>query len=139
MELYHSSYTSVERPDIGFSRNFLDFGRGFYLTSLYDQAVQYAQRFKRRNQSAWLSTYEFEYEPEEWRKHRIMSETDLALRAEKNTAIIIALTELFGIPMEEAVSKYFQSDTARLIEDKVADLHCRSPKYLATLVWEEYQ
>jgi hypothetical protein len=31
-----------------------------------------------------------------------------------------------------------QSETAGLIEDGVADLQCRSDKYLASLVWEEY-
>ena len=46
MRLYHSSNVSVERPDTEHSRPYLDFGRGFYLTSLYEQAVKYAQRFK---------------------------------------------------------------------------------------------
>lgn len=68
-----------------------------------------------------------------------MSETDLALRANKNAAIILALTELFSVSLLDATNIYFQSDTARLIEEKVADLHCRSEKYLATVVWEEYQ
>lgn len=59
MKLYHSSNVIVESPDTLHSRNYLDFGRGFYLTSLYEQAVRYAQRFKRRGQQAWLNTYEF--------------------------------------------------------------------------------
>jgi hypothetical protein len=59
MKLYHSSNVIVEFPDTLHSRNYLDFGRGFYLTSLYEQAVRYAQRFKRRGQQAWLNTYEF--------------------------------------------------------------------------------
>ena len=67
-----------------------------------------------------------------------MSETDLVLRANKNAAIIMAMTELFGISIQDATNIYFQSETARLIEDKVSDLHCRSEKYLATLVWEEH-
>ena len=58
MKLYHSSNVSVDCPDTDHSRSYLDFGRGFYLTSLYDQAVRYAQRFKRRGQPAWLNTYE---------------------------------------------------------------------------------
>lgn len=48
MKLYHSSNVVVEHPDILHSRKYLDFGRGFYLTSIYEQAVRYAQRFKRR-------------------------------------------------------------------------------------------
>lgn len=57
MKLYHSSNIIVEFPDTMHSRNYLDFGRGFYLTSLYDQAIRYAQRFKRRGQTARLNTY----------------------------------------------------------------------------------
>ena len=59
MKLYHSSNVIVESPDTNPSRNYLDFGRGVYLTSFPDQAVRYAQRFYRRGQQAWLNTYEF--------------------------------------------------------------------------------
>ena len=31
MKLYHSSNVSVEIPDIVHSRDYLDFGKGFYL------------------------------------------------------------------------------------------------------------
>ncbi|MCM1336377.1 MAG: DUF3990 domain-containing protein [Candidatus Amulumruptor caecigallinarius] len=67
MILYHSSTVSVKTPDISYSRDYLDFGKGFYLTSIYDQAVKYAQRFKRRNNQAWLSTYELLYNPTDWK------------------------------------------------------------------------
>lgn len=67
MEVYHSSYTTVESPDVNHSRDFLDFGKGFYLTTLYDQAVKYAHRFKRRKRPAWLSTYEFVFNPDDWK------------------------------------------------------------------------
>ena len=67
MKLYHSSNSVVENPDIQHSRNYLDFGRGFYLTSLCEQAVRYAQRFKRRGQPSWLNTYELlEYSEQQW-------------------------------------------------------------------------
>ncbi len=67
MKLYHSSDVSVATPDILHSRNYLDFGKGFYMTSIYEQAVKYAQRFLRRQKEAWLSTYEFKFEPLEWK------------------------------------------------------------------------
>lgn len=67
MLVYHSSSISVKSPDISFSRDYLDFGKGFYLTSLYDQAVKYAQRFKRRKSAAWLSIYELEYNQSDWK------------------------------------------------------------------------
>lgn len=67
-----------------------------------------------------------------------MSETELYLRGNKNASIITALSELFGVSIHEATNIYYQSETAQMIEEKVADLHCRSEKYLATLVWEEH-
>lgn len=38
MLLYHTSNVEVTTPDITHSRKHLDFGRGFYLTSLREQA-----------------------------------------------------------------------------------------------------
>lgn len=73
MKLYHSSSVSVEHPDTKHSRQYLDFGRGFYLTSLHEQAVRYAQRFKRRGQQAWLNTYDFYCEEDMWNVKRFES------------------------------------------------------------------
>lgn len=67
MKLYHSSDVLVERPDTIHSRDYLDFGKGFYLTSIHEQAVRYAQRFIRRKREAWLNAYEFEFEPLDWK------------------------------------------------------------------------
>ena len=66
MKLYHSSNVIVDKPDIDHSRDYLDFGKGFYLTSIQEQAVRYAQRFIRRKQPAWLNTFEFIFNPSEW-------------------------------------------------------------------------
>lgn len=66
MRLYHSSDVLVDKPDTTHSRDYLDFGKGFYLTSIHEQAVRYAQRFLRRQRAAWLNTYDFEFEPSEW-------------------------------------------------------------------------
>lgn len=38
MRLYHASTVVVERPDVEHSRPNLDFGRGFYLTAIHEQA-----------------------------------------------------------------------------------------------------
>ena len=67
MRLYHTSTTTVELPDTNHSRQYLDFGRGFYLTSIYDQAVRYAERFKRRQRPAWLNVYELADQLDGWK------------------------------------------------------------------------
>lgn len=66
-------------------------------------------------------------------------ESKLAMRATKCANIITSLCSLFGISLQQATDIFYNSETAGLIEDGIADLQCRSDKYLATLVWEEYQ
>ena len=60
MKLYHASTIVVEHPDVLHSRPNLDFGRGFYLTSMYDQAVRYSERFTRRGKPAFVNEYELD-------------------------------------------------------------------------------
>lgn len=66
-------------------------------------------------------------------------ESRLALRATKIANIIACLCEMHGITLQDATDMFYRSETAGMIEDSIADLHCRSDKYLASLVWEEYQ
>jgi hypothetical protein len=60
MILYHASTMVVDHPDVEHSRPNLDFGRGFYLTAIRDQAVRYSERFTRRGKPAFISEYEFD-------------------------------------------------------------------------------
>ena len=66
MRLYHASSVIVEYHDTIHSREYLDFGRGFYLTSLHEQATKYAERFLRRQKDAWLNVYELEEDLNGW-------------------------------------------------------------------------
>lgn len=67
MKLYHSSNVSVTIPYTLHSRDDLDFGKGFYLTPLKEQAISYAQRFQRRMQDAWLNVYDLNYDSNQWK------------------------------------------------------------------------
>ena len=66
MKVYHASSVTVERPDTEHSRSFLDFGPGFYVTTLEQQAIEYGQRFLRRGREAWLNVYELSDSLEGW-------------------------------------------------------------------------
>jgi hypothetical protein len=44
MLLYHGSNVVIEKPSVEFSRDRLDSGRGFYLTSYEEQAANWARR-----------------------------------------------------------------------------------------------
>lgn len=58
MKVYHASSVIVDLPDASHSREHLDFGKGFYVTTIERQALEYGQRFLRRGRKAWLNVYE---------------------------------------------------------------------------------
>ena len=57
MILYHGSYIEIEKPDLKHSRDNVDFGRGFYTTPIYEQAVKWCGKFKRRGNAGIISKY----------------------------------------------------------------------------------
>ena len=61
------------------------------------------------------------------------------MRGEQCARIILCISEMYGILIDEATDIYYNSETADMIEEGVADLHCRSDKYLAEEIWNEYQ
>lgn len=63
MTVYHGSIVEVRSPDTTHSKRFLDFGRGFYVTSFREQAERWAQRkFLRSSPDAGISPVVNEYE-----------------------------------------------------------------------------
>lgn len=75
MLLYHGSYTAIKDIDLSKCKKGLDFGQGFYLTSSYQQAVNYiplaVKKASRlhilsedyRADDGILSIYRFHYDP----------------------------------------------------------------------------
>lgn len=63
MKLYHGSIEVVEYPEIRQSNRTLDYGRGFYTTTDYDQAEQWARRrLKNAQGEAFVNIYEVDIE-----------------------------------------------------------------------------
>ena len=60
--LYHGSTVVVEKPIVSIGRKDLDFGPGFYLTNLYDQASRWAKRIQmiRNADHAVIHTYKYD-------------------------------------------------------------------------------
>lgn len=62
MKLYHGSLAYVEKPEIRESSRTLDYGKGFYTTTSYEQAENWVKR--QRNQSkadkGYVNVYEFD-------------------------------------------------------------------------------
>ena len=60
------------------------------------------------------------------------------LKSAKCARVIACISDMFHVSLQEATDIYYESETADLIDDGVADLHCRSDKYLAEEIWAEY-
>lgn len=60
-EIYHGSMTIVKSPLCHVGRDDLDFGKGFYLTDIYDQAQRWAVRQKEEKEGTpMVNIYEFD-------------------------------------------------------------------------------
>lgn len=126
MILFHTSYMIVEKPDLEHSREYLDFGKGFYLTSLRHQAVLYSERFFLRGRQAFLCEYylsesysdlaikTFDAYDEEWldfvfqcRKGEDKSEYDIVIGGIADDKIFRTIDLYFSgdIPKDEALRR----------------------------------
>lgn len=60
MRVYHGSCVEVAQPDIVHSRKKLDFGVGFYITPIEEQAKKWCEQYIRRNKPGIVSVYNFD-------------------------------------------------------------------------------
>lgn len=61
MKLYHGSNMEIKQPDLLRSKPFKDFGRGFYLSPIYEQAIERAKQMTdlRQEGSPAVTTFEW--------------------------------------------------------------------------------
>lgn len=61
MKLYHGSNIEIKQPDLSRSKPFKDFGQGFYLSPVYEQALERAKQITELLQvgSPCVSTFEW--------------------------------------------------------------------------------
>ncbi len=60
MIFYHGSFLEITNPDLVHSRSNVDFGRGFYVTPMHEQAAKWCGKFKRRGKTGIISRYEYD-------------------------------------------------------------------------------
>ena len=69
---------------------------------------------------------------------QIMDDSRNIILQAKNASIISILAEKFDGSLDKAMDVFYNSATAQMIQDGVADLHCRSDRYLAEEIYREY-
>lgn len=57
----------------------------------------------------------------------------------KYARIVELLSARFDGDLEKALDIFYNSETLQLIQDGVADMHCRSDQYLADEIYLEYK
>ena len=72
------------------------------------------------------------------RNYKIMEDSKSILIQAKNARIIAILADKFAGSIDRAMEVFYNSVTAQMIQDGVADLHCRSDNYLAEEIYREY-
>ena len=60
MKLYHGSKDIVEKPLVSYGRDNLDFGKGFYTTSVQAQAEKWVQRFILLGHKGYINVYDYD-------------------------------------------------------------------------------
>lgn len=60
MKVYHGSYMEIEKPDIIHSRKKVDFGAGFYVTPIEEQAKNWCRQYILRHKPGIVSIYNFD-------------------------------------------------------------------------------
>ena len=71
MIVYHGSTEIIKKPDVIHSKKYLDFGKGFYITTFEDQAKRWAVRKgMRQEKAAIVNVYELS---EKWDGFRVLS------------------------------------------------------------------
>jgi len=70
MKVYHGSISEIARPDLAYAKRNLDFGVGFYVTTIQSQAKNWALRKALRNQmpNAFISMYDLKDDLDDYRK-----------------------------------------------------------------------
>lgn len=62
-----------------------------------------------------------------------------AILEAKYARVINEISEMHSVSLEDAMDIFYTSPLLPLLEEGVADLHCRSDKYLAEEIWREYK
>lgn len=60
LNVYHGSLCRVEQPLVKAGRENLDFGQGFYVTDLRQQAISWATRLSNEGRPQWLNVYKLD-------------------------------------------------------------------------------
>lgn len=138
MILYHGSNIEVQNPRIMETKRLLDFGRGFYLTSDFEQAKKWAVRTTNRREEgeALISVFEIEEKEledlqvlrfdtanKEWLKYISTNRTDKSAKDSYDVVIGPVANDQAIRTVNNYIKGYFNEDIAiqLLLPQKLKD------------------
>ena len=145
MILFHGSNTDILRIDLSKCKPYKDFGKGFYLTTIRDQAERMAVRVARMfGGIPMVNVYEFDNSI--MSKHILrftLKELYLTLKKRENTMskqeqlieyitsdLVSFIMEDSKIPLNEALQRLYTSQTFAKLNDVETGLYLESPLYV---------
>ena len=128
MIVYHGTTEKIELPEVKYSKRYLDFGKGFYLTTYEEQAQKWAMRKgMRQGKLPVVNVYELKDNLEEYRVLSFEKENEKWLefvcacrRGEernKEYDIIKAVADIKQLELRKAFDIYYSSKLAEQIAD----------------------
>ena len=128
MIVYHGTTKIIQKPDVTHSKRYLDFGKGFYLTTYDEQAKKWAiRKAMRQEKTAIVNVYEmadnlkdynvltFENENEKWLEFVCACRRGEPL----NTAYDIIIGNVANDDVFKTIDMYFRGlwDKTKVLEE----------------------
>lgn len=148
MLLYHGTNLIIEKMDLKKCRPFKDFGTGFYVTELKEQAIKMANRVARiHGGTPIVNIYEIAddfMESEELAIRNFGKEVSgewanfvMNNRNRKFKDIISYIVEDTGVQFDEAMNQFYSSETFDRLQDLETGLYLESSAYIYDMYQDE--
>ena len=138
MKLYHGSNIKIQTIDLEKGRLGKDFGKGFYLSSEYEQAERMAQITSvRRGGEPMITTFVFD-ETKLCDKNLMNKDIQFLIEC-LSEDLIAMLMETYDYSLDEAADVLYKSNTYRLIENIDSELYYQSSVYVFDMLKEEIE
>lgn len=127
MIVYHGTTEVIDQPDVKHSKKYLDFGKGFYLTTFEEQAKKWARRKALRQEKAGIvNVYELKDDLSNYRVLSFDNENDDFVCAcrkgeEVNREFDIVIGNVADDDVFKTVDMYFRGlwDKQRVLDELI--------------------
>ena len=136
MIVYHGSNTEIDNIQLEKCNRYKDFGQGFYVTTLEEQAERMARRTVKRFGGIPTVT-SFEFNEEGLLENMNKSKEQDFLIQNIISQVVSYIAEDKKISSEEALKVFFSTEISKKIEDLETGYYLESPSYVYEILKKE--